>query len=114
MKNTLRIAAVVLIIAVQFFGAELLFGEDIPEDQPIMTINGTVTQIDWVKGVIVVSYFGDEQEVSVPEGTPIRRGDDDIMLADIDIGDPVTVKYYNASPGLLKAVSINDNNLGNE
>ena len=110
--SALSLWTVVLVIMVQFFGMPLLFGEDI-SDQPIFTVQGTVNQVNWVKQVLVVYSFGDELSIFIPDRTPIRRGADDISLADINMGDPVTVKYYNATPGPLKAVSVSDNNMGN-
>ncbi|MDD5165948.1 MAG: hypothetical protein PHQ57_00965 [Candidatus Omnitrophica bacterium] len=110
--STLSLWVVVLVIMVQFFGMPLLFGEDI-SDQPIFTVQGMVNQVDWVKQVLIVYNSGDEMSIFIPDGTPIHRGANDITLADINMGDPVTIRYYNATPGPLKAVSVSDNNLGN-
>jgi Domain of unknown function (DUF5666) len=72
---------------------------------------GVVTQVDSV-GSLLVLFDGSEQlRFTVDQGTRIYRGTDNIMLDDLESDDTVTVEYYKSSDGVLKAVSITDNNI---
>ena len=76
-----------------------------------LTKQGTVTQVDSV-GSLLVIFDGSEQiRFIVDQDAKIIRGTDDIMLDDLESDDTVTVEYYKAPDGTLKAVSIIDSNI---
>ncbi|MDD5136519.1 MAG: DUF5666 domain-containing protein [Candidatus Omnitrophica bacterium] len=66
------------------------------------TTEGTVTSLDWVGEVMSVN----DMQVSVPSEARITKGGDRIGLGDINVGDQVTVSYYNDASGRRKAVRI--------
>lgn len=72
---------------------------------------GIVTQVDSIASLLIVSDGIEQIRFFVPEGTKIQRGIDDIMLDDLESDDTVTVQYYKASDGTLKAVSVVDSNI---
>ncbi|MDD5195868.1 MAG: hypothetical protein PHQ96_09395 [Candidatus Omnitrophica bacterium] len=84
------------------------------ETRQIITISGTVTKVDFVGNLIVVKAGTEEIPISVPPNTVLYRGTEKIGLADLEESDFVTIEYYISSPGRYEAVSIVDNNLGNE
>jgi len=81
------------------------------------SVQGNAVSVDWVgsKLVLKVSWGGnaDEMTFTVAEDAQITRGGDPISLDDILQNDPLTVTYYNASPGPLLAVRITDSNDAN-
>lgn len=88
------------------------FGNE--DSRQVKIIEGNIVDIDWVAQKIVVRWLQtqgqvtfDEITIFVPDGTKITKGSDTISLSDLNMTDPVTVEYYNDSPGPLKAKSIN-------
>lgn len=73
--------------------------------------SGVVTQVDSIGSLLVVNCGNEDIRFNVDEDTKIQRGDDDIMLDDLESNDNVDVKYYRADDGTLKAVLINDDNI---
>jgi hypothetical protein len=87
-------------------------------DQGKKTVSGKVTEVDWVKSMITVSYIDDagapdEIDIKVPSETRIMNGTEEESLSDIDQSDPVTVTYYDDGINGLKAISIYDLNQPN-
>lgn len=82
--------------------------QDAPETQ---ARQGVVTQIDSVGSLLVIFDGIKEWRFKVEPGARIERGTDDIMLDDLESNDTVTVEYYKSPGGVLKAVSIVDNNI---
>lgn len=83
--------------------------------QDLRTVLGTVVDMDTVGSLMVVNTDAGMMTFKVPEDkTKMIRGTEEIHLDDIDISDSVTVQFYSPSPGEFEAVSITDNNLGNE
>jgi hypothetical protein len=75
---------------------------------------GIVSEVDSV-GSLLILFDGSQQlRFYVEPGASIQRGTDDIMLADLESNDTVTVEYYKAPDGHLKAVSIVDNNIASD
>jgi hypothetical protein len=75
---------------------------------------GIVSEVDSI-GSLLILFDGSEQlRFYVEPGASIQRGTDDIMLADLESNDTVTVEYYKAPNGQLKAVSIVDNNIASD
>ena len=66
------------------------------------TIEGTISSLDWVGSTIAVNGI----MLYVPSNADIHKGANQIGLDAIHIGDPVTVMYYDESPGVHKAVAI--------
>lgn len=79
-----------------------------PAGQQTKHLSGTVAQVEFVEGFIVV--FSDSGYITVQVGpdTLITRGSQKISLDDIDTGDSVMVQYNNPEPGIYVAVSIRD------
>ncbi|MFA5144034.1 MAG: hypothetical protein WC522_07725 [Candidatus Omnitrophota bacterium] len=72
------------------------------EDRALNSIEGAVSSTDWVGAVISVSGM----RISVPSGAKISKGEDRVGLADINVGDQVTVTYYDNASGEHVAVRI--------
>jgi len=72
---------------------------------------GVVSQVDSIGSVLVIFDGARQVRFSVDQGAIIQRGDDNIMLDDLESDDAVTVEYYKTPKGVLKAVSIVDSNI---
>ncbi len=79
-----------------------------PQKPEIKRMFGTVAQVGFVKGFIMVTSEAGYVIVTVPEDIPISRGTKKIGLEEIDPGDSVIVQYYCPEPGKYVAVSIRD------
>lgn len=99
-------------VAVTFFmvaGMSFSQPEDfVPQTQ---SMQGTVTEVDSVGSLLVVSDGIQQVRFSVDQAAKIQSGTEDVMLDELEISDNVTVEYYKSADGVLKAVSISDNNL---
>ena len=84
--------------------------ESLVEQLSVRVIEGRAQKIDSVEQIIVVRVFDDEITIFVPDKIQIARGSETIPLDDINVGDSLRIKYYDASPGPLTAVSVTDNN----
>lgn len=114
-----RILGVVLImtfgvITIAFNG----YSQSAVEQEVIEEIEGAVTEIDVIGGLLVVEglnthWHTEEMRFKVPDGLKIVQGTEDVGLQDLNISDPVVVRYYRNSSGELVVVSITDGNLGN-
>ncbi len=88
------------------------------ESETIEEIEGAVTEIDVIGRMLVVKglnpqWHTEEMRFTVPDGFTIVQGTEDVGLQDVNISDPVVVRYYRNSSNELVAVSITDGNLGN-
>jgi hypothetical protein len=72
---------------------------------------GTVTQIDSIGSLLVISDGNEELRFNVGQEAKIQRGIDNITLDDLESNDVVNVEYYKTPDGVLNAVSIVDNNI---
>lgn len=78
------------------------------------TVRGKAGEIDFVGSTLVLSVNGQAMLFSVTDEASIYRASEKIFLNDIEIGDDLTVKYYDSDSEPYKVISIIDNNLGNE
>ncbi len=111
----MQICAVVcaVVIAVCVHSA-VAFAYHIDRNRPTRSIEGNVLSVDWVGSKIVVKVDGnDEMTFTVAEDAQVIRAGETIGLDDLLQNDPVTITYYNASPGPLVAVSVSDSNDAN-
>jgi len=72
---------------------------------------GIVSQVDSIGSLLVIFDGSKQIRFVVEQGAIIQRGIDNIMLDDLESDDTVTVEYYKAPNGVLRAVSIIDNNI---
>jgi len=72
---------------------------------------GVVTEVDSVGSLLIIFDGSQQLRFTVEEGARIYRGTENIMLDDLESNDTVTVEYYKSPVGVLKAVSITDNNI---
>ena len=72
---------------------------------------GVVSQVDSIGSLLVLFDGSEELRFTVDQGAKIYRGADNIELDDLESNDTVTVEYYKSPDGVLKAVSITDNNI---
>jgi len=77
----------------------------------MLTKQGAVTQVDSVGSLLIIFDGSQQVRFTVDQDTKIQRGTDDIMLDDLESDDTVTVQYYKASDGTLKATLITDSNV---
>ena len=82
----------------------------------IQSVTGSIVSTEWVGDIICVRWLQaegiigyDNLTISVPDGLKINKGTDIVTLANLNIGDNVTVKYYNDNFAGLKAVSLTVN-----
>jgi hypothetical protein len=84
--------------------------QDRPDGQEAGQVSGTVCATDWVVDKLVVRTidFGgtDEMTFAVPDNTPVTKAGNNSSLANINIGDKVTVEYVRNSFAGLKAARI--------
>ncbi|MDD5347286.1 MAG: hypothetical protein PHT59_01585 [Candidatus Omnitrophica bacterium] len=101
-----------LLIAVALAGVmHPCFGEESQEkpkaeEQKTQQLFGTVAQVSFVKGFIVVFSDAGYLTVQVRPDTLITQGFGKISVSDINNGDSVIVRYYSPEPETHIAVSI--------
>jgi hypothetical protein len=78
------------------------YAKDGPGNYKTQVMDGNISSIDWVGSVIAVNNM----MIFVPPGARIYKGSDSIGLSAINMGDPVTVTYYNDPAGVHTAVNI--------
>ena len=94
---------IVSILAILVILSAPCYSQDNSENRALSTVEGGVTSVDWVGAVISVN---NNIMISVPSNTVIYKGEDQISLSDVNMGDPVTVTYYDDPPGVHKAFRI--------
>lgn len=97
------------------FAGSFSYGQDESSRERMQRTTGTVNEIDWVGGKIVVDTddgYLDEAVFLVPDNAVLTRGTETISLNDIDQGDQVDIEYT-GSDGSLKIVRLNDKNMAN-
>jgi len=75
----------------------------------VRTIDGQVSQVDWVASKLVVDIGGDQMTFILPDNVAVAKGTEDVSINDVDQDDAVTVYYYDDGMSGLKAVKITDN-----
>lgn len=99
----LRASVVVIGVMLMMAGVAMhCYSEDSPEASVTMTVQGSVTAMDWVGSVLAVNDI----EFSVPSDVKVVKGSDKIGFSDINVGDSVAVTYSKEKDGSLKAVRI--------
>ncbi len=85
----------------------------------VLTVEGEITSVDWVGGVIVVRWLQEEPTIGydeialqVPGDLKIMKGTDTISLEDLNQFDRVAVQYRKSgSIGLPTVISMTVTNL---
>lgn len=103
-----------LALLMSVFVVSFSYCQELTGDRQTQTVDGSVTQTDFVGSTVLVNTIGGQLTFTVSNDTVIKRGTEKIGLEDIEIGDPVTVEFYTPSPATYVAVAIIDNNMGNE
>lgn len=110
----MKIRLIVLFIMLQILAPEAALCQEVHNGRQIQFIQGEVAAVDWAGSKLVVRWFdnetlsNDEINFFVPDGAKVTKGNETVMgFAEIQVGDRVTVEYYNDSPGALKVISIN-------
>ncbi|MFH0828049.1 MAG: hypothetical protein V1919_02655 [Candidatus Omnitrophota bacterium] len=75
---------------------------------------GTVSQVSFVKGFILVITDQGYLTVTVPDNTTIMLGPKKASLDEIKTEDMVRIQYYCPEPGKYTAVSISESKKENE
>ena len=111
-----RVKAIAFFLVLgMFVGAPSSYCEEGVEKKDLKTIQGTISDINWVRSTITIRWMEqgrtiryDEITIFVPQKTKIFRGTDIVMLSTLNIFDRVTVTYYDdpEDMGPLKATSI--------
>jgi len=78
------------------------YSQDSSQARNYQTADGTVTSFDWVGSLISIN----DARFSVSSDVKVYKGDDSIGVDDINVGDQVTVTYYDDPPGVHKIVTI--------
>lgn len=108
MKTWLCIGVLILSIAT----AGTALGQQVVSQ--LQTAQGLVSEVDSVGSILVILIGSDQVRFSVDSGARIEQGSDNIFLEDIEQGDPVSVRYYEAPDGTRRITSIIDSNLGGD
>jgi len=108
-----KIGVFILTIMTGIMAATFSYCQDEPEAWQIKTASGTVNQTDYVGSLVVVNTSDDSLTITVTDSTRIMNGTERETINELDIGDNVVVKYYDAGLAGLKAISIDDRNSGN-
>lgn len=111
----ISVALSALVLAGVFAGLPFCYGQEESPRERMQRTNGTVKEIDWVAGKIVVDTddgYLDEAVFFVPDSAVLTRGTETISLSDIDQGDQVDIEYT-GSDASLKIVRLNDKNMAN-
>jgi len=101
-----------LVIGLLMLGAfftGLGFAQDETTSPKIQTIRGQIVALDTADLTMTVRWFRndfDEINLKVPLGCQIRKGDQQITINELNIGDEVEVDYYDDGFTGLKAVKI--------
>lgn len=112
----IRIRAIAFFLILgMFMGAPSSYCEGEVEKKQSKNIQGTISDISWVRSTITVRWLEhartmryDEITILIPQKTKIFRGTDIVMLSTLNVFDRVTVVYYDdpEDMGPIKAVSI--------
>lgn len=105
----MKTALACIVAAVGLFFASAVHGaEDGAAAPQVKKVNGTVSQVSFVHGFLVVSSEEGYVKFDVPEGTAIARGAKRIDLDEIDPEDSVIVQYTVNEKGERTALDIRD------
>jgi len=93
------------------------YGQDAPYQEVLKTVSGTVQEIDWVGGKIVVATDdGNADEVTfiIPDNAELTSGTDTIQPSDIEQGDRVDIQYVSRLHGLIVKRLVDQNTLNDQ
>lgn len=90
--------------------------EDQQQEQArqIATVTGNIAELDWAGSKMTIKGFNPadntnrEVVISVPDDAVMNKGTEGIGFAELEIGDEVTVKYYEDPQGNATLVSLED------
>jgi len=108
-----KVGIVIFMVIAGIMAATFSYCQDQPEAWQIKTASGTVSDKDFVGSTLVVNTGDDTLTVAITDSTRIMNGAEKETINELDIGDNVVVKYYDAGLAGLKAISIDDRNSGN-
>lgn len=84
------------------------------QDREVKTTDGEIYSMDWAASEIVVRWLDlsdnsyRELILNIPDDAVIRKGADTIESSELQIADPVTVKYYENPDGTCTLISLED------
>lgn len=84
------------------------------QDREVKTADGEVYSMDWAASEIVIRWLEQSDNsyreliLNVPDDAVIRKGSDIIQSSELQISDPVTVKYYENPDGTGTLISLQD------
>ncbi len=107
MKIWFRICVVVIFL----MAPDMSFCQQEQGASQTQSRQGIVTQVDSVGSVLVIFDGSQQVRFTVDQATRIQSGVEDIILDELEVNDNVSVEYYKSADGVLKAVSITDNNI---
>ena len=95
--------------------APFSYAQDADSQEVVKTVSGTVQNVDWVGGKLVVDTndYGNADEVVfiVPDDAEIVSGSDTINLTAIEQGDQVQVQFVSTLRGLIVKRIVDQNTL---
>ncbi len=103
-----KIAVILIVMLAAAVAGPCAAQEPAAEQRQTKQMFGTISQVSFVMGFIVVFSDAGYLTVQVTPETLITQGFDKISFSDIDNGDSVIVRYYTASDGKNIAISIRD------
>lgn len=98
-------------LAVSLFIPGISFCQEAQGDIETHSRQGVVSEVDSVGSSLIIFDGSEQIRFSVDQSARIQRGTENIMLDDLESNDAVTVEYYKSPSGVLKAVSVVDNNI---
>jgi hypothetical protein len=100
---------VIALIAAAWMAATA-FCQESASNRQMTIISGTLAEVDFAGGTIIVKTDSGQVEIAVPDDAMITGGTEKLGLADLEDNDPVTVRYYSSPSGQNVAAGIVDNN----
>jgi len=107
----MKIRLCVCVLAISLIVPGMSFCQQEQGNVETRSKQGVVTHVDSVGSLLVIFDGSEELRFTVDPAAKVYRGADNIMLDDLESNDTVTVDYYKSPDGVLKAVSITDNNI---
>ncbi len=107
----MKIRLCVCVLAISLIVPGMSFCQQEQGNVETRSKQGVVTKVDSVGSLLVIFDGSEELRFTVDQAAKVYRGADNIMLDDLESNDTVTVDYYKSPDGVLKAVSITDNNI---
>ncbi len=98
----MRKRIICICVLMVIMGAALGYGQNSPAVLTTGTIKGSIAEIDWVAGKIIVRTFDFDDNADtitffVTDDTEITKGTNTIYLSDLHQADQVRVTYFSAA-----------------